>query len=186
MGAHHPRGRQGSGMWPQRPAPLVLLDWVPSVWEGWGLFPKCAPHPAGETRRSSAWNARRQAQRRPATGAGRPAPGRSGSGRRTKRVWGRPGPAWGAGAPGQLGSGRAPPAGICMTKRGAGGSGRAEPARGRSCPAKPPPRARRPPGAGGPPGSWGRGRHASPALSCVCSGGAARGGGAAARDKGRV
>lgn len=140
--------------------------------EGWGLVPKCAP----------------TAQRR----LGGPLPGTRGDRPRDARLPARaaqhqadPVPAddqAGLGPPsrpGQLGSGRAPPAGICMTKRGAGGSGRPPTSPRPQLPAKPPPRARRPPGAGA--RRAGAGRHASPALSCVCSGGAARGGTKAGR-----
>lgn len=142
LGLQRPQCRQRSGM--AAGACCAGLAGLGS-WEGWGLFLKCAPHPAVETaHRSSAWNARRQAQRRLATGAGRPAPGRSGSGGRVTRVSGRPGPALGAGA-GSAGERARAASGICMTKARRGGSGRAQPARGRSCPAKPPPRARRPP-----------------------------------------
>lgn len=140
--------------------------------EGWGLVPKCAPTAQGRL--------------------GGPLPGTRGDRPRDARL---PAPAAqhqadpvpaddqaGLGPPsrpGQLGSGRAPPAGICMTKRGAGGSGRPPTSPRPQLPAKPPPRARRPPGAGA--RRAGAGRHASPALSCVCSGGAARGGTKASR-----
>lgn len=139
---------------------------------GMGAGPQMCSHRAGTTRGSSAGNARRQAQRRPpparaAQHQADPVPADDQAG------LGPPG------RPGQLGSGRAPPAGICMTKRGPGGSGRPPTSPRPQLPAKPPPRARRPPARSwGPPSRGGAAREPGAQLCLL-------GGRCAGRDKGR-